>query len=85
MLLCSQYQHLLKHHVAKKKVPFVDETGQQIEPTKPNAIKLEKFIFDVFQFSQYTLLSYVPSCIIHVLKYRKFFYDLFTANVTHYA
>lgn len=54
--LCSEYQHLLKHHIAKKKVPFVDETGQLIEPTKPNAIKLEKFIFDIFQFSKYRLI-----------------------------
>ncbi len=34
-------------HRAEKKVPFVDlATGKQVEPTSPNAIKLELFIFD---------------------------------------
>ncbi|VDD80251.1 unnamed protein product [Mesocestoides corti] len=43
----------LPYHVARKKVPHIDlETGTTITPTQPNALKLEKFIFDVFQFSQ---------------------------------
>jgi UDP-N-acetylglucosamine/UDP-N-acetylgalactosamine diphosphorylase len=33
--------------VAKKKIPSVGEAA----PTKNNGIKLEKFVFDVFQFS----------------------------------
>jgi UDP-N-acetylglucosamine/UDP-N-acetylgalactosamine diphosphorylase len=38
--------------VAHKKVGFVSlETGEQVAPPAPNAIKLEKFVFDVFQFS----------------------------------
>jgi UDP-N-acetylglucosamine/UDP-N-acetylgalactosamine diphosphorylase len=34
-------------HVARKKVPHVDESGKYIEPTKENALKFEMFIFDV--------------------------------------
>jgi UDP-N-acetylglucosamine/UDP-N-acetylgalactosamine diphosphorylase len=34
-------------HVARKKVPYVDEQGDRIEPTKENALKFEMFIFDV--------------------------------------
>jgi len=34
-------------HVARKKVPHVDEKGNRIEPTKENALKFEMFIFDV--------------------------------------
>jgi len=41
----------LVHHVAKKKIPFVDRDGEKILPAKPNGIKLEKFVFDVFPFS----------------------------------
>ncbi len=37
----------LPFHVAKKTVPSIDSTGQRIEPSEPNAIKFERFIFDL--------------------------------------
>lgn len=34
-------------HLAKKKVPFLDEHGQTAAPAQENALKFERFIFDV--------------------------------------
>ena len=37
----------LPFHTARKRVPYVDPSGKRIEPDKPNAIKFERFIFDL--------------------------------------
>ncbi|XP_068190503.1 UDP-N-acetylhexosamine pyrophosphorylase-like protein 1 [Antennarius striatus] len=50
--VAEKYKDQLKQHVAIKKVPFVDSCGNQVTPTKPNGIKMEKFVFDVFPFSR---------------------------------
>lgn len=37
----------LPFHIAKKKVSYVDESGNLQKPSSPNAIKFERFIFDL--------------------------------------
>lgn len=52
--VCVNYERQLKLHVAKKKIPFVviGGDGERVTPEKPNGIKIEKFVFDVFQFAE---------------------------------
>jgi UDP-N-acetylglucosamine/UDP-N-acetylgalactosamine diphosphorylase len=48
----------LPWHLARKKVPHVDAAGQLIHPEKENALKFERFIFDVLpQAERWTVLS----------------------------
>ena len=45
-------------HLACKKVPYVDERGQRIDPAKENALKFERFIFDVLPLAErWTVLA----------------------------
>jgi UDP-N-acetylglucosamine/UDP-N-acetylgalactosamine diphosphorylase len=37
----------LPFHVARKRVNFLDEAGHRVEPAEPNALKFERFIFDL--------------------------------------
>ncbi|MBR7127952.1 MAG: UDPGP type 1 family protein [Lentisphaeria bacterium] len=43
-------------HRADKKVPFIDENGNLITPDKPNAVKLETFIFDALPLASATMV-----------------------------
>jgi len=46
----------LPFHIAHKKVPHIDESGNLIEPTEPNAHKFERFIFDALPLAERTLV-----------------------------
>ncbi len=46
-------------HIARKNVPYIDEQGIAVapdDPKKPNAIKLERFIFDALPIAERTLI-----------------------------
>lgn len=46
----------LPWHRADKKVPYVDDNGNLIQPEEPNAIKLESFIFDALPLAERTMI-----------------------------
>ncbi len=41
------YKDALPFHIAHKKVPHVNANGDLVEPSEPNALKFERFIFDL--------------------------------------
>jgi UDP-N-acetylglucosamine/UDP-N-acetylgalactosamine diphosphorylase len=43
----NQSASALPFHLAKKVVPHVDAAGNQVSPNAPNALKFERFIFDL--------------------------------------
>ena len=46
----------LPFHRAVKKVPFIDEAGRRVEPQTENAVKFERFIFDVLPLARRSLV-----------------------------
>lgn len=49
----ASFETDMAYHVARKKIPTVDlSSGQTVRPTKPNGMKLELFVFDVFPFTR---------------------------------
>ncbi|CAI2730381.1 unnamed protein product [Schistosoma spindalis] len=54
-------QMKMRYHRAQKKVTCIDlQTGELVVPQKPNAIKFEKFAFDVFPFAKRFFIWEVP-------------------------
>ncbi len=43
-------------HLAVKKVPYIDDSGNLVDPEKPNANKFERFIFDALPLAQTALI-----------------------------
>jgi len=52
----TRSQDGLPFHVSEKKVPHLDVGGQRIEPEKPNALKFERFIFDLLPAAERTIV-----------------------------
>lgn len=50
--LNSGGQLQLPWHRAEKKVPYVDDKGTLVKPEKPNAVKLEQFVFDAIPLAK---------------------------------
>ncbi|KAG6814157.1 hypothetical protein H0H92_002152 [Tricholoma furcatifolium] len=47
------FEEQLAFHIARKKIPYVDlKTKEVVKPAKPNGMKLEMFVFDVFPFTK---------------------------------
>ncbi len=43
-------------HRAEKKVPYIDAEGNRVEPSEPNAVKLERFIFDALPLASVSVV-----------------------------
>lgn len=48
----SQKDDSIPWHFAKKKAPFLESDGKIVEPQQANALKFEKFIFDVLPLAE---------------------------------
>lgn len=48
----EQVKTFCLYHIAKKKIPYVNEQGQVVTPTAENGIKLELFNFDICKFAK---------------------------------
>ncbi|KAF9454196.1 UDP-N-acetylglucosamine diphosphorylase [Macrolepiota fuliginosa MF-IS2] len=49
----ESFEDELAFHIARKKIPHVDlGSGQSVKPSKPNGMKLEMFVFDVFPHTE---------------------------------
>lgn len=46
----------LPFHTARKKVPFINKQGDRVEPNAPNAIRFERFIFDLLPLARQPLV-----------------------------
>jgi UDP-N-acetylglucosamine/UDP-N-acetylgalactosamine diphosphorylase len=56
-LTSDPHQFGLPFHRADKKVPYINiSTGKRVEPTKPNAVKLEAFVFDAIPLAEKSIV-----------------------------
>ena len=52
----SSHADALPFHRAKKKVPYVNDAGEHVDPDKPNALRFERFIFDLLPWADPALV-----------------------------
>ncbi len=57
----SSPQCMLPFHVARKKVPYIDASGKQVQPQHENACKFEQFIFDLLPHAHNALVVEVDA------------------------
>jgi UDP-N-acetylglucosamine/UDP-N-acetylgalactosamine diphosphorylase len=50
----------LPFHIARKKVPHIDESGKPVNPAKENALKFEMFVFDALPMADRWLVMESP-------------------------
>ncbi len=55
-------KNALPFHIARKKVPFVDASGSVVQPKEPNALKFERFIFDLLPHAKNPLVVEFEEC-----------------------
>jgi UDP-N-acetylglucosamine/UDP-N-acetylgalactosamine diphosphorylase len=53
----------LPFHTSRKKVPYVDRNGQLVQPSAPNAIRFERFIFDLLPHAENALVVEVDKAV----------------------
>jgi UDP-N-acetylglucosamine/UDP-N-acetylgalactosamine diphosphorylase len=52
----------LPFHRARKAVPYINEDGERIEPKAPNALKFERFVFDLLPLAENALVVEGKAC-----------------------
>jgi UDP-N-acetylglucosamine/UDP-N-acetylgalactosamine diphosphorylase len=50
----------LPFHIARKKVPYLDDSGRLVEPREPNALKFERFVFDLLPHARNAIVVECP-------------------------
>lgn len=53
---CASEPDALPFHYARKKVAHLDPSGQRVDPPQPNAIRFERFIFDLLPLARRALV-----------------------------
>lgn len=56
LVTAATESHSLPFHRALKAVPFVDANGEFVKPNAPNAIKFEKFVFDLLPTAAHAIV-----------------------------
>jgi len=52
----ANWSEALPFHRANKSVPYIDANGERVRPEKPNAIKFERFIFDLLPHAEHAFV-----------------------------